>query len=260
MEIAKLAGLERRRQSHGMNSRSPQTFVRVDVAHASQNALIEQERFCAGAASTQFRGEFFFGGFERIEAEFAQSGFARTVGDNPHASEAANVGVAELAAVVEREKNVSVRDHRRFSGANDKLTRHSQMNQQRGAGLIGTCRLEVQQEKFSVSANGGDLAARQSLLHGGRIVDEIRLAQADTEKSSSGQDGSQAARNGFYLGEFRHGMDWTLAYRARMLTLTGRKANRRAEAPGRGRFVKKNLVVRGCGCASILLLKIQKTL
>jgi hypothetical protein len=35
MEIAKLARLERRRQSHGMDSRSPQTFVRVDVSHAS---------------------------------------------------------------------------------------------------------------------------------------------------------------------------------------------------------------------------------
>ena len=128
MEIAELGRLERRRQSHGMDSRSPETFVRVDVSHAAQDALVEQERFDAGAASTQFRAEFFFGSFERIEAEFAQSGFAVAIFDDSHASEAANVRVAEFAAVIEREKNVSVRDDRSFGWTDDELPRHSQMN------------------------------------------------------------------------------------------------------------------------------------
>ncbi len=51
MEIAKLAGFERGSQTRGVNTRAPEAFVRVDVAHASQNALIEQERFYAGVAS-----------------------------------------------------------------------------------------------------------------------------------------------------------------------------------------------------------------
>jgi hypothetical protein len=62
-----------------------------------------------------------------------------------------------------------------------------------------------------VSSHGGDLAAGQGLLDGGRIVDEIRFAQANAEKSSSGQDGSKTACDGFYFGEFGHFCDSTLA-------------------------------------------------
>lgn len=212
MEIAKLGRLERRRQSHGIDSRSPEAFVGIDVSHASQDALIEQERFDAGAASAEFRGEFFFSSFERIETEFAESGFALAIGDDSHASEAANIGVAKLAAVVESEKDVSVRDDRSLGGADDELPRHSQMNQQRGAGAIGARGLKIEHEKFSVSADGRDLAAGQGLLEGGRIVDEIRFAEANAEKSSSGQGGSKAARDGFYFGEFRHFWNSTLAH------------------------------------------------
>jgi hypothetical protein len=128
MEIVKLARLERRRQSHGMDSRSPEAFVRVDVSHASKDALVEQERFDARAVSAQFRAEFFFGSFERIEAEVAQSGFAVAIFDDSHAAEAANVRVAKFTAVVEREKDVSVRHHRRFGRTNDELAGHSQMD------------------------------------------------------------------------------------------------------------------------------------
>jgi hypothetical protein len=195
-----------------VNTRAPEAFVRVDVAHPAQDSLVEQERFDAGAASTQFRAEFFFGGFERIEAKFAESGFARTIGYDSHASEAANVGVAELAAIIEREKNVSVRDYGSLGWTDDELARHSQVNQQRGAAVIGARGLKIEHEKFSVPSHGGDLAAGQGLLHGGGIFDEIRFAQANAEESSSGQDGSETARDGFYFGEFGHFCDSKLAH------------------------------------------------
>ena len=223
MEIAKLAWLERRRQSHGMDSGSPQTFVRVNVAHTAQDSLVEQERFDTRAASVQFRAEFFFGGIERIEAEMAECRFARAIGYDSHASEAANVRVAELAAVIEREKNVSVRDYRSFGRTDDELPRHSQMDQQGGPAVIGARGLKIEHEKFAVSSHGGDLAAGQVLLHGGRIVDEIRFAQTNAEETSSGQDGSKTSCDGFYFGEFRHGTDSTLTHAARMLNLTRRK-------------------------------------
>jgi hypothetical protein len=226
VEIAKLAGLERGSQTCGVNARAPEAFVRIDVSHAPQNALIEQECFDAGAASAQFRAEFLFGGLERIEAEFAQSGFVTAILDDSHASEAANVGVAQLTAIVEREKDVSVRHHRRFRRANDKLTRHSQMNEQSGPDVIGARGLKVQHEKFSMSSNGDDATTREGLLEGGRIVDEIRFAEANAEDSSSGKCSSQAACNGFYFGEFGHGRNWTLAHWAEMLNLTRRKATR----------------------------------
>ena len=132
--------------------------------------------------------------------------------DDSHASEAANVRVAELAAVVEREKNVSVRDYRSLGRTDDELARHSQMNQQGGAAVIGARGLKIEHEKFAVPSHGGDLAAGQGLLHGGRIVDEIRFAEANAEKSSAGQDGSKTSRDGFYFGEFRHFCDSTLAH------------------------------------------------
>ncbi len=246
MEIAKLARFERGSQARGMNAGPPEAFVRVDVAHAAQNALIEQERLDAGAASAQFRGEFLFGGLERIEAEFAQHGFALAVLDDSHASEAANVGVAQLTAIVEREKDVSVRHHRRFRRANDKLTGHSQMNEQRGAGVIGAPRLEIQHEKFSVSADGDDATTGEALLEGGGIIDEIRFAKANGENSPSGERGSQAACNGFYFGEFGHGRDWTLAHRTEMLNLGGRRQPE-VEPPRERPVCEKNFVVHGWG-------------
>ena len=246
MKIAKLAGFERGSQTRGVNTRAPEAFVRVDVAHASQNALIEQEGLDAGTAAAQFRGEFLFCGLERIEAEFAQHGFALAILDDSHASEAANVGVAQLAAIVEGEKDVSVRHHRRFRWANDKLTRHSQMNEQRGAGVIGARRFEIQHEKFSMSADGGDATTGEALLEGGRIVDEIRFAKANGENSPSGEHGSQAARNGFYFREFGHGRDWTLAHRIEM---QNSREERKAKGESRrgGPVVKKNLFEHGWG-------------
>jgi hypothetical protein len=199
-----------------MDSRSPETFVRVDVSHATQDALVEEERFDTGAAPAQFRAEFFFGGFERIEAEFAQDGFVLAIFDDAHAAEAANVRVAEFAAIVEREKNVSVRHHRRFRRANDELPRHSQVNQQRGAAVIGTRGLKIQHQKFAVSADGSDPATGEDLLDRVRIVDEIGFAQANAVNSSSGQDCSQTARDGFNFGKLGHGMDWTLAHQTTM--------------------------------------------
>ena len=85
-------------------------------------------------------------------------------------------------------------------------------------------------------SHGGDLAAGKRLLHGGRIVDEICFAEANAEKSSAGQDGSEAACDGFYFGEFRHGTDSTLTHAARMLNLTGKKGKPEREGTGGGVF------------------------
>ena len=69
--------------------------------------------------------------FQRIEAELAERGFLRAGGKNPHFAEAANVGVAKFAAVVEREKYVSMRHDGRLERADDDLPGHAQMNEER---------------------------------------------------------------------------------------------------------------------------------
>lgn len=82
--------------------------------------------------------------------------------------------------------------------------------------VIAARGIKIQHEKFSVSSNGGDAAAGQSLLHRGGIVDEIGFAEANAKNSSSGQDGSQTARDGLNFGKLGHAMDWTLAHQMTM--------------------------------------------
>jgi len=262
MELAKLGGLERGSQTRGMNAGAPQAFVRIDVAHASQDALVEQKRFYAGSATTQFRAEFLLGSFERIEAEFAEDGLVSAADQHAHAAEAANVGVAKFAAIVQSDEDVGVRRDRSFSRTGDKLARHAEVDQQRGAAIIGAGRFKIQHEKFSVSADGGDAAAGEGLLQGGRVVDEIRLAETNAENSSSWQDGSEAARYSFNFGEFGHFGDSKLAHRTASLVhrreilrlrpalrghrgaekSAGLRSGRRREARDGGRS-QKNLVV-----------------
>ena len=94
-------------------------FVGVDVAHAAQHALIEQQRFDAARANARARANSFSVISRESEAERGSTRFAAAAPaeTRPHSAESADVGVAQLAAVVEREKNVRVRRHRRFRHA-----------------------------------------------------------------------------------------------------------------------------------------------
>src|SRR5208282_3471892 len=97
-----------------MNSRAPQAFVRVDIPHAAQYMLIEQQRLDSRAPRTQLRNELRFGRLKRIETELAEDGLAHPVVQNSDAPEPADVRVPELAAVIEREKHMRMRRGGRF--------------------------------------------------------------------------------------------------------------------------------------------------
>ena len=54
---------------------APQRLVGIDIAHPADHALIEQQRLDVGVARLDSRAKFFFGDFERLEAQAAELGF-----------------------------------------------------------------------------------------------------------------------------------------------------------------------------------------
>lgn len=83
-----------------MDARAPQTFVGIDIPHATKNALVEQQRLDSRAPTGEAAAEFVFAGFERVETELAENSVAGGFQYQRHAAETARVGVAKLAIVV----------------------------------------------------------------------------------------------------------------------------------------------------------------
>src|ERR1700684_513504 len=111
-----------------MYARAPQTLVRVNIAHASQHALIQQQRFDVRASCTNSRAKFFLRRFQRIEPEFAQHAFVRRTREHSHSSKPPNVGVTKLATIVKSKKNMCMRHYGNFRWTGNNLAGHTQMN------------------------------------------------------------------------------------------------------------------------------------
>ena len=192
-----------------MNPRAPETFVRVNVSDAAQNVLIEKKSFDACAPRTNACLKFFLARFEWIKTEFSKNAFARTIRKNPNSSEASNVCVAQLAAIIESEKHVSMWRNAGFGGTGHDLSRHAEMNLERELRAAASRALEIQQEKLAEAAHRGDPAARQFPLEGRRIIDEISFPQAHAEDAPTRQHCLQSASNGLDFGQFRHFLSHT---------------------------------------------------
>lgn len=70
---------QRRANPHWMDSRAPQALVRVNVSHAAQHVLIEQQRLNPRSPRVQRRGELTFRRLQRIEAERSQRLFSLAI-------------------------------------------------------------------------------------------------------------------------------------------------------------------------------------
>ncbi len=191
-------------ETHGMNPRAPETFVRVDIADAAQNVLIEEKGFDACAARANAGLKFFLACFEWIKTELRENGFARAIRKNPNSSEATNVRVAQLAAIIESEKHVSMRSNAGVRGTRHNLPRHAEVNLKRELRAGGIRALEIQQEKLAEATYTGDPAARQFPLDGRRIIDEICFPQAHAEDAPTRQHRLQSAGDGLDFWQFRH--------------------------------------------------------
>src|SRR5262245_30825959 len=114
-----------------MDFRFPQTFVSVDVADSAQNALVEQNRFDAGLAGVDATRKFVRSDVQRIRTEAFQFSVQRSSREICYTAESARIGVAQLAAVVERESNVCMFRERLFRSVRRQVAGHSEVHQQR---------------------------------------------------------------------------------------------------------------------------------
>lgn len=182
-----------------MNFRAPEAFVRVDVAHAAKDGLIEQQGFDMCFTRVDRGSELWFGGFERIEAERAEHVRLIGVRQDSHAAEAANVGVTQLATIIEGEEDMRVRARGRFGRVHDELAGHAEMNEQ-GEFTVAVARgSEFKDDEFSVAADLVDAPAGEIAFERDGIVDEVRLAEAHSHDAPAWQDGFQPAHYGLDL-------------------------------------------------------------
>jgi hypothetical protein len=59
-------------ESRRMNPGTPQAFVRIDIPHAAEAVLIEEQRLDTRASGSDQGGKFIESRFERIEADLAK--------------------------------------------------------------------------------------------------------------------------------------------------------------------------------------------
>ena len=187
-----------------MYARAPQALVRIDIAHSAQNALIEQQRFDVRAPRTKHRAKFLLRRFQRVETQLAQHALVRRIREHRHSAKAANIRVTKFPAVIQREKHMRVRRNGNFRRARHDLPRHAEVDQKRRFVFAPIRGFKLYEDKFSVTPHGDDAATGELQFERGRIVDEIRLAQADVQDASSGQYCSKAADDCLNFGKLRH--------------------------------------------------------
>lgn len=204
VEQAQFFGSEVRTQATRVDFRAPEALVGIDVAHAAKNGLIEQQGLNVRFARVDCSDELRFGGFERIEAERAENGRLLRFRDDGDASEAANVGVTQLAAIIEGEKDVRVRASGSFRRIDHELTCHAEVNEESELSGAVAGVSEFKDEEFSVAADLVDACAGDVTFERGGIVDEIGFAEAHADYATPRQDGLQAADDGFDFGKLWH--------------------------------------------------------
>src|SRR5580658_4241403 len=119
-----------------MNLRTPQTLVRIDISHSTQEALIQQQRLDPRAASTRLLYKFFNANFQRVGAERKQFFRERTCRKISKPSESSRIGVAQFAIIVEHEASVSVLFARLGGRIRGNVSSHSEMHEKRGRSRI----------------------------------------------------------------------------------------------------------------------------
>jgi hypothetical protein len=148
MQALQLVVFQASAKLFGMNPGAPQAFIGVDIADAAHHTLIEQQRFDARFSRLNPRAKFVHGDFQRLQSQAAEDAFVVSIGEQRHAAEPANVVVTELAAIIEREKNVCVKRHRSIRRADADFASHAEMNEQRTFFRGRLPRLEVERKKF----------------------------------------------------------------------------------------------------------------
>src|SRR5258708_39367760 len=113
-----------------MNLRSPQTFIRINVADAAQNALIQQQRFDLPIPRTDARDKLLSANQQRIGPKYRQLLREPRPGEIRHPSKSARIRVAQLPPIIKLKPHMRMLRRSLRRGTRRKLPRHSQMYEQ----------------------------------------------------------------------------------------------------------------------------------
>jgi hypothetical protein len=192
-----LSSRQTRSQARRMNLRPPQTFIRIDISHAPQHALIEQQRLDSRAPRPDSRHKFLRIDFQRIGPKPMQLLLERHSRKVRHAPKTSGVRVTQLPSVIEQETRMRMLLARLRSRMRRDMPGHPKMDKQRSCSAIAIgCpdRRRVatpysrwghqpKQHEFSVSLDGCNLPSGQMLFQRDRIINEIRFPQRDGQNS-----------------------------------------------------------------------------
>src|SRR5215469_8354025 len=114
-----------------MNFRPPQALVSIDVAHAAQNALVQQQGLDAGPSPANAPRKLLLPDFERLRtksSELVIQFLARQVG---HPAKSPRIRIAQLPAIIQRETHMRMFVARLSGRLGSHVSRHSKVNEQR---------------------------------------------------------------------------------------------------------------------------------
>jgi hypothetical protein len=186
-----------RSQARRMNLRPPQTFIRIDISHAAQHALIEQQRLDSRSPRPYSRHKLLRTDFQRIGPKPTQLLLERHSFKVRHAPKTPGVRVTQLAPIIEQETRMGMLLARLRSRMRRDMPRHPKMDKQRRWSAIAVgCPdqrrpttpysrwgHQPQQHEFSVSLDSCNLSSGQMLFQRDRIINEIRFPQRDGQNS-----------------------------------------------------------------------------
>ena len=126
-------------QPRRMDPGPPKALIRIDIANATQHALVQQQRLDPRAPSANPVREFLLAHFQRVGAESGQLFGERGFGQVGDAAKTPRIGVAQFAPVIQKQADMSVFLQRLPRRTRRNLARHSQMHEQRRGSRIPIC-------------------------------------------------------------------------------------------------------------------------
>ena len=176
-----------------MDAGAEQGFIGIDIAHAAEHGLVEENRFDRGFALRQASGEILGQNLEWFGAKGGDAGGKLF----------AEFDAAELAGVfVEEFTTIEGKDGVGPFGAgsvDEKLTGHAEMDYE-------PTTVEADTDEFAEALDGFNAASGEALRGGVGISDEYaKTEEFGIEDETPGERGAKSADYSFDFGKFGHG-------------------------------------------------------
>jgi len=190
-----------------VQARAEQAFVGIDVSNPTQDPLIEQQGLYASAPRSNTLAEILRADLERLFAQMTGELLQPRFWDNQHSAKAPDVGVTQLAAIIEDKKAMCV-GHNGFVGTNyGQSTRHSKMDDEiklRKWSDLRSSGLEPDAYEFAHSRDVRDPHSGEAFRNRLRRFDEVRFAEAHFDNGAARERQTQSAHNCLDLRKLRH--------------------------------------------------------